>query len=257
MDNNLLTQAQNFYVYNNFAGCAQTCDQILAAEPTNFDALHYRALSLLGLSNLGNLHIQEAIKTGEVCKNVAQDKMQIGDEFLERFNRTMDRICQELLVSIKASNNRDRNTTCLSQTHEVLRVFEMAVAAFPEASLRARKETLTMCNKWISGLTGWAHDAAKIYNNNRPYNEGIKRLLAGGSAVNMPIPKGMKQSEFGVAGFVCSFFPFLCYVGVVLSIVGIIVQWKTRRKGLAIAGIVIGIIMCVITAAIAEAIGYM
>lgn len=250
MDSNLLTQAQNQYVYNNFADCAQTCDMILAQNPGNFDALHYKALSLLALSKVDFMRIQEGIKTGEVCKNVATNKMEVSDEFLKRFNREMDRICQELLMIIRASNNRERNTTCLSQTHDVMKCFEMAVASFPEASLRVRKETLVMCNKWISGLTGWAHDAAKIYNGNIPYNEGIKRLLAGGSVVNVAVPKGMKQSELGVAGFVCSFFPFLCFLGVVMAIVGIVVQFKTRRKGLAIAGIVIGMVMSCITMAI-------
>jgi len=260
MDNNLISQAQSQFIYNNYAACAKTCDEILAVDACNFDALHYKAISLLMVSTMDNFHVPEAIKAAEVCKNVAINKTEICDEFLTKFNTEMDRMGQELLQRIRDSNNRERNTTCLSQTHTLMKCYEVAFASLPEAGNRMKTETLKMCNKWISGLTGWAHDAAKIYNSNRPYNESLKRMLAGGAAFDVstvqPTP-GRKQSEFGVAGFVCSFFPFLCYLGVVLSIVGIVTQWKTRRKSLAIAGIVIGIVMSMITMVIIEAMGYM
>lgn len=259
MDNNLVSQANTQFVYNNYAGCAQLCDQILATDPCNHDALHYKSLSLLMISTIDNFHVPSAIKAGEVYKNLSANKMAAADEFLSRFTVEMDRMGQELLQKIKMSNNNERNTIRLSETHMLMKCYETAFASFPEASGKVKAQVLKMCNKWISGLTGWAHDAAKVYNNNRPYNEGPKRMYSGGAAydVNTVVTPGRKQSEFGVAGFVCSFFPFVCYLGVVLCIVGIVVQWKNRKKGLAIAGIVIGVIMSMITLAISSAMGYM
>lgn len=256
MDNNLLSQAQSQYIYNDFAGCAGTCDQILAQDVCNYQALHYKAMSLMKLSTVDNFRITEAIKAAEVCKNLSMTKAQLSDEILTTFNREIDRIGQELLMKIKASNNRDRNSICLTWTHNYMKSYETAMAAFPEASLKMKKAVLQMCNKWLSGLTGWAHNAAKFHNGNVPYNSSLKRMLSGGAIVDASMPTGMRQSEFGVAGFVCSFFPFLCFLGVTLSIVGIAVQWKSRRKGLAIAGIVIGIVMSAITFAIIEAAEY-
>ncbi len=256
MDNNLLSQAQSQFIYNDFAGCAGTCDQILGQDACNYQALHYKSMSLMKLSTVDNFRMTEAIKAAEVCKNLSMTKTQLSDEILTTFNREMDRIGQELLMKIKASNNRDRNSTCLTWTHNYMKSYETAMAAFPEASPKMKKLVLQMCNKWLSGLTGWAHDAANIHNSRRPYNDSLKRMLSGGAAVDVQVPTGMRQSEFGVAGFVCSFFPFVCFLGVVLSIVGIAVQWKSRRKGLAIAGIVIGIVVSIFTLAIMGAAGY-
>ena len=258
MDNNLVSQANTQFVYNNYAGCAQICDQILATDPCNQDALRYKALSLLMISTIDNFHVPGALKAGEVYKNLSANKMAAADEILSKFNVVMDRIGMDLLQRIKASNNNERNTIRISETHALMKCFETAFSYFPEASNRAKGQTLKMCNILIKRLTGWAHDAARVYNNNRPYNEAPKRMYSGGASYNgnayQPV-LGFKQSEFGVAGFICSFFPFLCYLGVTLCIVGIAAQWKTRRKGLAIAGIVIGIVMSMITAVIIQATG--
>ena len=59
-----------------------------------------------------------------------------------------------------------------------------------------------------------------------------------------------KWNKFAIAGFVLSFFGGLAVLGIIFCIVALVKlknNKKMRGKGLAIAGIIIGILVCVIT----------
>jgi len=67
--------------------------------------------------------------------------------------------------------------------------------------------------------------------------------------VNVGTGKKGKWNKFAISGFVLSFFGGLAILGIILCGVALaqMKKRKLRGKGLAIAGIIIGVFVCVIT----------
>lgn len=106
----------------------------------------------------------------------AENRQKAADLLAQMYMSCMAKLGNEMVATIKTYNNTERNSIAVRQTHNVLKSMVDAPNYFRDCSPAIIEQLKTSSVKIYRSLTGWAKQAAKIYNHNRAYCANLQNM---------------------------------------------------------------------------------